>query len=136
MTSTTTTTEGEDGSALLLKTDVLGRVKTPKGKREALLDEFEKSGMSGQAFAQWAGIKYTTFANWVQMRRKRCGPKEASKPAGALEWVEARLPQSAADFAAGGVLSIQLPGGGRMEITGIGQVALAVEVLRRLEGKC
>jgi hypothetical protein len=28
----------------ILKTDVLGRVKTPKERREKLLDEFEKSG--------------------------------------------------------------------------------------------
>jgi hypothetical protein len=32
----------------ILKRDVLGRVKTPRERREAILEEFDKSGMSGQ----------------------------------------------------------------------------------------
>ena len=31
---------------VVLKTDVLGRVRTPAARREALLDEFERSGLS------------------------------------------------------------------------------------------
>ena len=30
----------------MLKTDVLGRVKTPQERREQLLDEFERSGLT------------------------------------------------------------------------------------------
>ena len=56
MTSTTLREER------VLKTDVLGRVKTPPERREALLDEFEKSGMSGVKFAQFIGVKYQTWA--------------------------------------------------------------------------
>jgi hypothetical protein len=33
----------------ILKTDALGRVRTPRERREALLEEFEKSGMSGMS---------------------------------------------------------------------------------------
>ena len=36
---------------VVLKQDVLGRVKTPKARREQLLDEFERSGLPGQKFA-------------------------------------------------------------------------------------
>lgn len=54
----------------IIKTDVLGRVHTPKARQEALLDEFEKSGASGQAFAKLIGINYQTFATWVQKRRR------------------------------------------------------------------
>jgi hypothetical protein len=39
----------------LLKTDVLGRVRTPAARREQLLDEFERSGTSGQRFAELVG---------------------------------------------------------------------------------
>lgn len=64
-----TTTNGlEDGQ--IIKTDELGRVRTSRERREALLEEYERSGMSGAAFAQWAGIKYTTFASWAQKRRR------------------------------------------------------------------
>jgi hypothetical protein len=31
----------------VLKTDVLGRVKTPAGRREQLLDKFERSDLTG-----------------------------------------------------------------------------------------
>jgi hypothetical protein len=42
---------------VILKTDVLGRVKTAPARREQLLDEFERSGLSGQKFAALAGVK-------------------------------------------------------------------------------
>ncbi len=54
---------------LILKTDVLGRVKTGARQRERVLDEFERSGLSGMKFAAVAGINYQTFASWVQKRR-------------------------------------------------------------------
>lgn len=54
----------------ILRTDVLGRVQTPADLREAILDEFEKSGLSGTKFARARGIKYPTFATWIQERRK------------------------------------------------------------------
>ena len=36
---------------VVLKQDVLGRVKTPKERREELPDEFERSGLPGLKFA-------------------------------------------------------------------------------------
>lgn len=39
-----------------------GRVRTPPARKEALLDEFERSGLSGARFAALAGIKCPTFA--------------------------------------------------------------------------
>jgi hypothetical protein len=57
--------------AEILKQDGRGRVRMPAREREALLDEFEKSGASGAKFARLAGIKYATFAGWVLKRRKR-----------------------------------------------------------------
>ncbi len=56
--------------AEILRADVLGRVRTPSAKRREILDEFEKSGLTGAGFAALAGIKYQTFASWVQERRR------------------------------------------------------------------
>ena len=39
-------------SGVLLKADVLGRVTLGREQREAMLDAFEASGMSGQAFGK------------------------------------------------------------------------------------
>jgi hypothetical protein len=66
--------ENKDGT--VLKTDVLGRVKTSARQREAMLDEFERSGLSATKFAAVAGVNYQTFASWVQKRRKAVGRPE------------------------------------------------------------
>ncbi len=54
----------------ILRTDVLGRVMTPADLRDAILDEFEKSGLSGTKFAKARGLKYSTLITWRQARRK------------------------------------------------------------------
>ena len=59
----------------ILKTDTKGRVRTPVADRESLLDLFEQGGMSGAAFARAHGLRYPTFAHWLQLRRKRRSAK-------------------------------------------------------------
>lgn len=61
------------GTNEILKTDVLGRVRVRPEHREKMLDAFEASGMSGQAFAIHHGIKVQTFASWIQRRRRKRG---------------------------------------------------------------
>ena|SRR5579872_892162 len=63
-----TSMDGTDGA--ILKTDSQGWMRTPPARRESLLDEFEQSGLSGAKFAELSGIKYQTFANWLQKRRR------------------------------------------------------------------
>ena len=101
--------------ALILKTDRLGRVIIPKAQREALLDEFAKSGMSGQAFAAWAGVKYQTFATWVQKRRRQ-QRSESGTESEPLTWAEAviqEVPEQATSIS----LVIEMPGATRMRCT-------------------
>jgi hypothetical protein len=111
-----------------LKTDLLGRVKMPKERREALLDEFEKSGMTGHAFSRWAGIKYQTFATWRQQRRKKLGlgKPRRRKEGKSVEWLEATAPVMSSF---GGKVVVQFSGGIRIE-THDGKTAL--EILRGL----
>ena len=124
----------------ILKTDRRGRIQTPKKHREALLAEFDRSGMSGQKFAAWAGIKYTTFAHWLQRRRKAepttLAEQSASLiPAASPQWIEATVeppPQAGTPTA----LSIHLPGGARVEVATPSQVALACELLRGMGKRC
>ena len=56
MTTTIGLTDG------IIKLDTRGRMRTTRERREALLAEFDRSGMSGQKFSAWAGIKYPTWA--------------------------------------------------------------------------
>lgn len=57
----------------ILKADVLGRITVGRAQREAILDAFEASGMSGSAFALAHGIKIQTFASWIQKRWRARG---------------------------------------------------------------
>ena len=123
----------------ILKTDALGRVRTPAARREQLLDEFERSGMSGVQFAEFVGIKYQTFATWAQHRRRRRKTAASSKPPGQaaapkqLRWMEAVLEQAHAPAEAKpAALVLHLPGGARVELTEVKQVALAVALVRAL----
>ena len=70
METTTGLVPGSEVAAqpVLLKTDVLGRVKHSREQRERILDEYERSGVSGPKFAALAGVKYQTFATWLQRR--------------------------------------------------------------------
>jgi hypothetical protein len=137
MTSTILKTE-------VLKQDGRGRVRVPVRRREALLDEFEKSGTSGAKFARLVGMKYATFAGWVQRRRKQRGSvtkttassqggvDDAVVNAGPVRLFEALVED---DRAAGrepvdtrGLL-IELPGGSRMLIESPVQLQMAAELV-------
>ena len=123
----------------ILKTDAMGRVRTPKARREALLAEFERSGVSGQKFAALVGVNYQTFASWVQpWRRQRAEYPSAAKGGEVLRLVEAVVEAGSDEVAAvmrREVLRVELPGGARIEIGGGGQVALAAALLRALAGE-
>ena len=58
-----------NGSEEVLKQDTRGRIRVPRERRESVLDEFERSGLTGAKFARLAGINYQTFAGWVQRRK-------------------------------------------------------------------
>jgi hypothetical protein len=128
----TTTTET---APELLRQDCLGRVRTPRERREKLLDEYEGSGMRGPAFAAFAGIKYPTLATWRQERRRRraaAGAAGTPRP----QWVEAVVGEPRAARSAG--LIVRVGAGVWMEVADAQGASLAAEVLRQLGGsaKC
>jgi transposase-like protein len=127
----------------ILKTDKLGRVRTPPDRREAILDAFERSGMPGTRFAAQHGINYQTFASWVQKRRRdrgdygeaaHQGPKLTGPPALALAevFVGRSAPQRAGEPPRSGSLRVELPGGAVLEVGDTRAAALAAELIRGL----
>jgi len=110
-----------------------------------LLGEFERSGMSATVFARLSGVRYTTFAGWLQKRKQeakrdgmaavveeRSGPirlleamvdtAEHHDPSGA---VADRVPK-----ARGAVgLRIELPGGSGLVIESPVQMQMAAELV-------
>ena len=117
----------------ILKTDVLGRVKTPKERREQLLDEFEKSGLTGQKFAALVGIKYQTFATWAQKRRRARNAYPAVKRPKQLRWLEAVVEQNSDDKSP---LVLEMPGGAKVQINNVKEAVLAAALLRALAKPC
>jgi len=136
MTSTISTNE-------VLKQDTRGRVRMPRERICALLDEFERSGLSAAAFARMVGVKYPTFMNWVQRRRKeRAGREEAAEPKSvSAEPAEVGVPNASmvkgvrlleavvkSAVKMGGLL-IELPGDCRMKVDTPGQLQMAGELV-------
>lgn len=110
--------------------DRLGRARTPRGRREELLAEYERSGLSQAAFARRAGVRYPTFAHWVQKRRRggASAAEATASPSVTPRFVELRLPSapSMPPSASATELSVTLPDG--MVLRGAQPAALAALV--------
>ena len=131
----------------ILKTDVLGRVRVPREKREELLDAFEASGMSGQAFAEQHGVHVQTFASWIQKRRRARGDydhadtrrklrmrknkqksEQGSSEGALMNLIEVQVGSHDKDETP--ALEIALPGGAVVRVSSESQFALLKSLLR------
>ena len=121
-----------------MKQDSRGRVRVSWERREALLAEFERSRLTGAKFAALAGIKYSTFANWVRQRRKAPATameevvdEVAVTPTGPVRLFEAVVEGRAETVLPTAVegLLIELPGGSRVRVGSPLQLQLAAELV-------
>lgn len=126
---TTTTYDLTPQSAQILKTDKRGHIQFPREMKEALLDRFEESGMSGAEFAKYYNLSYSTFATWRRKRNLRRGKAEKTH-ASAQGIVEVEIRETAAC-----ALSVDLPGGARLQIGNKREAGLAAELLKALEAR-
>ena len=137
MTSTSETTGAAEGE--IFKTDTVGRVRVPRARREALLDEFERSGASGAQLAAYVGVKYSTFAAWAHKRRRQKAvaagapldppTKQASEP---MRWWETVLEGELKPSSEAEGLQVRLAGGAQLHIANGSQAALAAVLLEQL----
>jgi transposase-like protein len=126
-------TESEIASEIL-PVDSRGRVRVSVERREAILDEYEKSGLSGAQFARTVGLKYQTFAYWRQLRRRRQPAlASAGKPA-TVEWLETVIDKAQASTpVSASMLIVRLPSGAAIELTHASQASVAATLLRAWE---
>ena len=113
---------------LQVSADTKGRVRISKEQRRLILSEFERSGVSATQFAKRTGLKYSTFAAWVQGYRQAKRPRLKSRVR-LLEAVVAPAPLASA-------LEVQLPGGARLELSEASQVPLVAALIHALEKPC
>jgi len=122
------TLTSSSAAKLPVTVDTQGRVRTSKEQRRLILAEFERSGMSAAQFARRTGLKYSTFAFWVQRYR---GTKRPARKA-PVRLLEAVLTSSPPVT----VLTVLLPGGARLEVREAGQVPLVAALVHALERSC
>ena len=102
----------------------------PKEKQEEILAGYESSGMTGQQFAAYAGVKYSTLMSWVVKSRKAKKPgQEIGKPS-AMNWVEAVVDGGRERNEEG--LRVKIGGGVELRVVNSHQAGLAVEIIRLL----
>jgi hypothetical protein len=138
MTSTTSLVPAtEPTESNLIRTDARGRMQRTPEQRERILDEYERSGLSGPKFAALCGVKYQTFATWLARRKGRRQPYPKRRPqrkaATQVRWLEASVQPAAASTTG---LVLQLPGGVRAQICHQAHIALAAALVRALEKPC
>jgi transposase-like protein len=121
----------------ILPTDTRGRVRVSRERREELLDEFERSGMTGAQFARSVGLKYQTFAFWRQERRKSkpvaVGGQSATKIP-SVKWLETVIEKAQPGATApASSITVRFPSGVSMEVAASSQAAVAAALLRAWE---
>ena len=139
MTSALEVSGAVDGE--IFKRDKMGRVRVSRARREALLNEFERGGTSGAQFADYVGIKYSTFANWLQKRQRRQASGVGidnqsralkSKRTAPIRWLETMVEGEGKESRTEARLRVHLPGGAHVEITNGAQAGLAAVLLENL----
>jgi hypothetical protein len=122
----------------IIKSDTQGRLRTTAERREFLLAEFERSAMTGRKFAEWAGIRYSTFGNWWRARKKSQRaelPASAAENATGTRWLEAVVEKPRLQTRGklkSGPLIVHGRGGVRLELSDERQIKLAAQLLREL----
>ena len=138
------TIAGEEHAGQILSKDALGRVLVRPERRELLLEEYDRSGMSGIRFAKYVGIKYTTLAYWLKRRRRQRQREKLLMKAGADaepdrsngRWIEAVVEKKGSQPGEkAGALRIYFAAGAYCQISSATEVALAAELLGRLGAK-
>ena len=123
-------------SSLILKQDVLGRVRATAERRAVMVAEFRRSGLSGCQFARLAGMKYPTLMAWV----KRAGDSRTVVRKASVKQrpmlVEAILSGAPQAMRTVPPLLVHLGGGVRLELADAGQLTLAAQLIQALQRPC
>ncbi len=119
----------DDLPATIIKSDRTGRPHYTQQYKDEVLAAYDASGMSGPAFAEHCGLKYSTFAGWVSKRRRE--EDQNSTPGGNPTNQQFVL----ADFGIGPAsseLRIELPGGASARLSDADQAGLLAALIKAL----
>lgn len=123
------------GGRGILKRDKKGRVRSTAARRLEVLEQLERSGLSGPEFARVAGMPYQTLASWRQKHTKKvlalrsATPQAEVRPRPRIRLMEVL---TAAEPALSVGLKIDLPGGASMLVRDVAQAVLAAQLIKTL----
>jgi len=121
----TTTTETTELIETGDRRDELGRRIVPAARRAELVRAYAASGLTQAAFARREGLKYTTFAHWVQVVAKSAPGRSA------VQFAEVRLPLAAPGGPRGaGRLEVRLADGTVLSGNDATELAALVRAVR------
>lgn len=108
--------------------DARGRRRVSAKQRAEFVRAYVQSGLTQAAFAKREGLRYPTFAHWVQKAR-RAGACELPR-SGAVQFARVQLPASAAATRSTASVEVQLSDGVVVRGGDVGQIAALVRALR------
>ena len=127
-------TDGDSSSIAWapLKRDVSSRVRSTPAQRQAALQAYARSGLSGPQFAKSAGIKYQTLVTWRRQATAATSAAAVASTHPAVAFLEA-VPIT--PLASSASLDLLLPGGTRLHLSCPSQMPLVAALLQQLDLK-
>lgn len=108
--------------------DARGRRRVSARQRADYVRAYVQSGLSQAAFAKREGLRYPTFAHWVQ-KAKRAGACELPR-SGAVQFAQVQLPSSEAARRSAASVEVQLADGVVVRGDDVEKIAALVRALR------
>jgi hypothetical protein len=105
------------------KRDEKGRKITSGAQREAMIEQYRRSGLTQKAFAQRERLNYHTLISWLQGRKAKTAEVSESKPVRFAEFPFERE-------RAGDGLEVQLSDGTVIRGGNVIQIAQVIKALR------
>ena len=120
-----------DMNAVILKADRRGRLRYTPEQKQALIDAYEASGLSGPRFAALHGVNYQTLVSWLKKRRQGDPDHPALR-----SLVPAELASPPPRGATVMSMEILLPCGVRLAVHTPSQMNMAATLIRELSRPC
>jgi transposase-like protein len=120
-----------DMNEVILKADRRGRLRYTPEQKQALIEAYEASGLSGPRFAAMHGVNYQTLVSWLKKRRQADPDHPALRSLVPAE-LDGVSPRSTTALP----LEILLPCGVKLAIHTPSQIDLAATLIRKLSHPC
>ena len=129
-----TSSNSGDQTGQLIRADRRGRLLVRAEQRAAILKAFDQSSLSAMAFCRQHELSYSTFAAWLQRRRKEQARGEKDIASKRPAFAQVIVDGDKAETKPAPPLRVVLRSGVTFEIANPEQLPLAVGLIQALGG--